>query len=82
MEPQDDFERIDRWLEEPTEIRLTVNRPFKTGFLMGLGCITSVLLSLVLAGAAGLIFSGLLINNFLNSNPIEQHESHPEQLNP
>jgi len=79
---QDDYERIDSWLDKPTEIRLEVKNPFKIGFLTGLGFATAGLVFLMLFGGIGLALSSWMINSFMDSLQIEQqYEPNPE-LNP
>jgi hypothetical protein len=76
---QEDYERIDSWLDRPTEIKLTVNRPFKVGFLMGLGFACANLLIIILLGGVGVALSGWLINSFLESSPMQQQQEQLEQ---
>ncbi len=82
MQDQGEYERIDNWLDKPTEVRVTVARPFKVGFLMGLGFATANLVFILLLGGVGVALLGGLINSFLSGSPIQQQLEQPEQYEP
>jgi hypothetical protein len=79
MQPQD-LDEANNWLDRPTEVKLTLEKPLKTGFMLGLGfAFANLIFFALFCGLSAALF-GAMVTSFLNSGQqrIQQELTQPD----